>query len=125
MHRHLSMCIEHLTTNIRQSKSPFPSDLMKSSSCLDESLSTIPTGVLLRESTDYLTIVVTSSIMCGTSCLNSKVGIRSSSHCLVGMFIMICSTSCESIGLNLSKIRISLCCGVYFGKLSRLSLILV
>ena len=48
--------IEHLRTNISQSKSHFPSDLRKSSSCLDESLSTLPTGVLLRESTDYLYI---------------------------------------------------------------------
>ena len=48
MLRHLSMHIEHLWTNIRQSNSPFPSDLMKSSSCLDESLSNILTGVLLR-----------------------------------------------------------------------------
>ena len=32
---------------------------------------------------EILTITVTSSIMCGTSCLNSEVGIGSSSHCLV------------------------------------------
>ena len=49
MLRHLNMCIEHLKNNIRHSKSSFPSDLMKSSSCLGESLSTIPTGVPLRE----------------------------------------------------------------------------
>ena len=48
-----------------------------------------------------------------------------SSHCLVDIFIMICSTSCENMGCNLSKIGISLCCGVYFGKWSRLSLILL
>ena len=53
MLKHLSICIGHLRTNIRCRKSPFPSDLMKSSSCLDESLSTIPTGVLLQESADY------------------------------------------------------------------------
>ena len=75
---------------------------------------------LVRE---MLTIAVTSSIMCGNSCLNNEVGIGSSSHCLVGMFIMICSTSCESMGWNLSKIWISLCCGLFFGKWSRLSLI--
>ena len=43
----------HLRINIRCSKSAFPSDLMKSSSCLHESLTTIPTGGLLRESFDY------------------------------------------------------------------------
>ena len=53
MLRHLTMHTEHLRANIRHSNSPFPSDLMKCSSCLDESLSTIPTGALLRESTDY------------------------------------------------------------------------
>ena len=52
MLRHLSIHIEHFRTNIRHSNSPFSSGLMKSSSCLDESLSTIPTGVLLRESID-------------------------------------------------------------------------
>ena len=50
---HLSMHIEHLRTNIRQSNSPFPSHLMNFSSYLDRSLSTIPTGVLLKESTYY------------------------------------------------------------------------
>ena len=50
---HLSMHIEHLRTNIRHSNSPFPSDLMKSSRFLNESLSTIPIKVLLRESTYY------------------------------------------------------------------------
>ena len=54
MLRHLSMQKEHLRTDRRCSKSPFPSDLKKSNSCLDESLCTIPTRVLLRESTDYL-----------------------------------------------------------------------
>ena len=53
MCRHLSMHIEHLRTNKKCSKPPFPSDLMKSSSWLDDSLSTIPTKVLLRESTVY------------------------------------------------------------------------
>ena len=51
--RCLSMCIDDLGTNIRWSKSPFPLDLMKPSSCLDGSLSTIPTRVLLRESSVY------------------------------------------------------------------------
>ena len=68
---------------------------------------------LVRE---MLKTAVTSSIMCGTGCLNNEVVIGSSSHCLVGMFIMIFGTSCENMGQNLSKTGISLCCGVYFGK---------
>ena len=75
---------------------------------------------LVRE---MLKIAVISSIMCCTSCLNNEVDVGSSLHCLVGMFIMIHNTSCENMGQNLSKIWISLCCGVYFGKWSRLSVI--
>ena len=52
-HHHLSMCmcIEPHRTNIMQSKYTFPSDLMKSSSWLDESLSLKSTECLFREPT--------------------------------------------------------------------------
>ena len=46
MLRNLSKHIEHLRTNMRYSNSLLPSGLMKSSSCLDGSFSTIPTGVM-------------------------------------------------------------------------------
>ena len=49
------LVISHITlrTHTRCSNLPFPSDLIESSSCLDEGLSKIPNGVLLRESTYY------------------------------------------------------------------------